>query len=63
MSAGQQPQKGHWKLIMDIEYLLREAQEFQFDDFKNTKYPFPKKALHDKLAKMIENVVDGTYDN
>lgn len=66
MSEESQPQaelNGHGKLISDIESLLQEVKEFQFHDFKNTKYPAPKIELKNRLEKCIQSVINGRYDN
>ncbi|MGH2613128.1 MAG: hypothetical protein ACRDFB_08810 [Rhabdochlamydiaceae bacterium] len=54
---------GHEKLINDLEYLVHEAHNFQFHDFKNSKYDLPKVALVDELHNLISNVKNGEYDN
>jgi len=53
---------GHDKLIADLTALLKEAQELEFDDFKNEKYATPKVTLHAKLSQLACNVQDGKYD-
>lgn len=54
---------GHVKLVIDLQNLLREAKDFQFDDFKNINYGTPKIELRKKLLELAQNVVDGRYDN
>lgn len=49
-------------LIVDLKALLKEAEEFQFDDFKNTKYAAPKMTLYLKLIRLSQNVKEGKYD-
>lgn len=61
---------GHQKMVKDLEEMagimnaiLGEAKAFQFHDFKNTKYPFPKTILKTKLEWIIEKIIAGEYDN
>ena len=53
---------GHENLISDLKQLLSEAEDYQFDDFKNTKYAGPKSALVDKLTQLRMNAMNGKYD-
>ncbi len=54
---------GYILLCVDLEELLNEAKEYQFDDFQNTKYATPKVELHKKLMEIVNNNRDGKYDN
>ncbi len=54
--------KGHVRLIADLRELLKEAEDYQFDDFKNTIYATPKVELFKKLAARCEKVKQGKYD-
>lgn len=55
--------KGHRKLIEDIEALLTDAREYQFHDYKNTRYEAPKLELLKRLNAMCEGVKNDRYDN
>lgn len=55
--------KGHENLIKDLKSLLEEAEGFQFDDFRNTNYSFPKRTLVEKLERIIMQTKSGQYDN
>lgn len=54
---------GHEALQLDIAVLLNDVKQFQFHDFKNTKYAAPKMALVSRLNELISNVKNGKYDN
>lgn len=54
---------GHDKLMQDIADLGYEAQNYEFHDFKNKKYPTPKVELRSRLLAMADAVVEGKYDN
>lgn len=54
---------GHTALMEDLLGLMREASEFQFHDYKNTKYATPKVELRSKLLRMADQVMEGRYDN
>jgi len=54
---------GHLTLIHTLKSLLKEAEEFEFHDFKNTKYPFPKMELHARLSAIMAHVVEGSFDD
>lgn len=54
---------GHENLMQDIADLGYEAQNFEFHDFKNKKYPTPKVELRRRLLEMADRVVEGKYDN
>lgn len=55
--------QGHKRLIDDLTFLLEEAKDFQFHDFKNETYAAPKSVLIDKLRVLIGYVMGGKYDN
>ncbi len=55
--------KGHKDLLTDLKDLLAEAEAFQFHDFKNETYAFPKKELVDRLEAISLKVREGDYDN
>lgn len=55
--------KGHTKLIIDIQNLLKEVHTYEFNDFKNSRYAFPKIELVSKLEAMIGRTKNGDYDN
>ena len=55
--------KGHERLIEDLKELLKEAENYEFHDFKNTKYATPKVTLHVKLLTIDKKVQNGNYDN
>ncbi len=53
---------GHDFLLEDLNNLLREAENFEFDDFKYKKYATPKVELYRKLLLIANNVKKGKYD-
>jgi len=53
---------GHERLIADIERIMKEAIEFEFDDIRNTTYATPKTELITKLSLMIDKCKAGFYD-
>jgi len=55
--------KGHEKLVADLEKMLAEAKAFQFHDFKNTDYKAPKIVLADRFRIMRRDTINGKYDN
>ena len=55
--------KGHNSLLIDLNELLQEALDFEFHDFKNNKYAFPKRELVKLLQELRDNVISGKYDN
>jgi len=57
-----QENQGHESLILDIKILLKEAEDYEFDDFRNEKYAVPKIALGNRLEGLRQNVIDGKYD-
>ena len=59
---GKQDQ-GHLDLESDVVMLLKDTKDFQFHDFKNTKYSLPKMALIERLQAMILKAKEGGYDN
>ena len=56
-------EKGYNNLMQDLIELLRQAKDFEFDDFKNTKYIAPKVQLRNIFLKLAQNVIEGRYDN
>ena len=54
---------GYHNLMNDLTELLKEASEYEFDDFRNKKYATPKLALADKLTRLIQLTKNGRYDN
>lgn len=55
-------ESGSYALVEDLKALLKEAQNGEFGDFTNRKYPAPKITLRTKLLELAQNVVDGKYD-
>ena len=55
--------KDHENLVRDIKTLLSDAEDHQFDDFQNSRYPAPKIALREALLVMAKRVEEGAYDN
>ena len=49
-------------LVAHLNAILEDAKNFEFDDFKNTKYPAPKMELVMQLENVINNVKNGLYD-
>lgn len=54
---------GHSALIADLSALLEEAKDFEFHDFKNSKYAAPKMELMEKILVIADKVKGGGYDN
>ena len=54
--------QGHENLIMDLESLLRNAQNFRYHDFKS-ELGAPKMELRDAIDILGEKVIRGKYDN
>ena len=54
---------GHNALMTDLTLLLKDANEFQFHNFKNSRYPTPKVALILRLDEIAKNTKEGKYDN
>ncbi len=54
---------GHDALIYDLQELVREADQYAFHDYKNSKYPFPKATLIAKMETILQRVKGGYYDN
>lgn len=52
---------GNDDLIADIETLLMDAQNDEFDDMRSEQ-TFPKLSLVARLQSLIENVKSGKYD-
>lgn len=61
--SNMKPDHGHKHLIEDLRQLLAEAEAKEFHDFENTKYPMPKRKLMECLQVIMDNVVQGAYDN
>lgn len=55
--------RGHKQLLVDLEFILSEAKNFQYHDFRNEAYATPKIELVNHLSKVIENAKQGLYDN
>lgn len=43
--------------------LQQDARNYQFHDYKNTKYPMPKVALIATLERIISRAKNGYYNN
>ena len=56
-------ERAHNELIQALAELLQEARNYEFHDFKNTKYPMPKTALVDYLELLLGRVKEGVYDD
>lgn len=54
---------GHLNLLHDTQKLKKEAEDYEFHDFKNGNYATPKNKLREYLLKMAEEVINGRYDN
>lgn len=54
---------GYEALMIDLSQLLYEAYHYEFDDFRNKKYPAPKIELVRRLEKIQDNAKNGKYDN
>lgn len=54
---------GHTALLQDLSVITKDACAFEFNDFRNTKYPAPKVELVHQLQAIIENTKNGKYDN
>lgn len=54
---------GHDALVLELGKLLAEAKDFQFHDYRNSKYAAPKVELHKKLLQLARDVQSGKYDN
>lgn len=54
---------GYAALVKDLEELLMDAVEFEFDDFRNKKYAAPKIELANRLHVLRGNIMSGKYDN
>ena len=55
--------KGHTKLVAELEELLVWAKEYSFHDFRSEEFDLPKVELRDIFLTMAKRVVDGKYDN
>jgi hypothetical protein len=54
---------GHENLIENLELILKKAKEFEYHDFLNTRYPFPKMRFVADLETVIKAAKSGHYDN
>lgn len=59
----EQIDEGHHKLVSELAVLMKEAEAYEFHDFKNSTYPTPKVELERRLLLMAQGVRDGKYDN
>ena len=57
------PDMGHHKLVDDVTDLMKNVNDYQYHDFKNTTYSAPKLALVQKLEWLLKNTKEGKYDN
>lgn len=55
--------KGHARLIQDLEELLQEVKKYHYHDSKSPIFVEPKKFLHYKLMMLASNTLDGMYNN
>lgn len=51
------------QLVIELEGLLQEANDGEFDEFTSKKYPKPKAALIEKLENLIKAIKNDEYDN
>lgn len=63
LTKNPQADKGHIELLQDLLAITVMARNFEFHDFKNTKYAAPKATLHSLLMQVVKRVEDGGYDN
>ena len=54
---------GQIALEADVTNLLGRITSYDYHDYRNTTFPFPKLALIQKLEWLIKNVKEGKYDN
>lgn len=54
---------GHVGLVYDMRLVFRLCMDYQFHDYKGTKFPSPKVALILLLEKIINRTKSGYYDN
>lgn len=57
------PKTSHDNLVNDLRSILHEAEQKQFHDFENDKYPMPKMSLVMKLQEIIDKAKNGEYDD
>lgn len=55
-------ERGQEVLVEDLKKLLKEAEDGEFGEFSNKKYPTPKLTLADELYNLRMNVINGKYD-
>jgi len=53
---------GHERLLADLKSILVEAEAFEFDDFKNSRYALPKLELVSQLTAIAGKATRGEYD-
>jgi len=53
----------HEKLVTELRSLLKEAENFNFHDFKGKEYPAPKMALSNRVRVLRRDILQGVYDN
>lgn len=54
---------GHILLLADIKAVQMNAEEGEYHDFANEKFPAPKMALVEHLRAMMDKAMNGAYDN
>ena len=54
---------GHKCLLSNIIVLLKQTNEYQYHDFKNSHFATPKMALLAAFDVLRERVQTGEYDN
>lgn len=54
---------GHDALMQDLVELVKQANNYDFHDFRNKNYSAPKFMLRQRLTELANNVVAGKYDN
>lgn len=55
--------KGHEKLILDLQELFYAAKTKEFHDFENETYAAPKMQLVAFLEEIKQKTIKGEYDN
>lgn len=55
--------KGHVRLMSQVEKLLEEVKAFKFHDFKTEDYGAPKMVLAEKFRNLRKLTLDGEFDN
>ena len=53
----------HDLLVAHLKDITRLAEEKEFHDFANERYPAPKMELVAQLENIIKNTKNGLYDN